>query len=456
MKLFNYIQLLGLHIIIGFAVYLLPVLAKVYLFSIFVFFLLRVLGTKQSKRALQILIACGYITGVEVFLRMTQGSILYETSKYMVIVFCLIGFFTVKLNKQSIIYVFYIFLLIPGIFITGFNITENTALRQAISFNLSGPLSLGVVALFCYKLKIKYADTHKILLAIGLPLITMTTYVFLYNPDIKEVVTGTYSNYATSGGFGPNQVSTVLGFGMFIFTTRFFLQSPTFILKVLNLVLLVLVSYRGVITFSRGGVITGVIILVAFLYSYYKKSSVTNKKRALRLVFVLTMVTVSTWVFTSIQTDGFIDKRYANQDARGRVKEDLTTGRNQLISFELEEFFKNPLLGVGVGKIKELRSDEQGISAASHNEMSRILSEHGTLGLIAFLIILIVPLTLRLRDRSNIFFFSCYIFWFLTINHSSMRIVAPSFIYGLSLLHFVYKPSKKQLKQPVKTIKTAH
>jgi len=426
---------------------MLPALSKIYLLGIAVFFIIKIIKTKPEERALQILIACGYVVGAEVFLRMTGGSFLYEASKYLVIVFCLIGVLTTRINKQSIIYVFYIFLLLPGILIAGFNITENTTLRTAIAFNLSGPICLGIAALFCYKLKIKYQDTHKILLGLGLPLITITTYLFLYTPDIRDVVTGTYSNYATSGGFGPNQVSTVLGFGMFVFTTRFFLKSPTLSLKIVNLVVLALVSYRGVVTFSRGGMITGVIITIAFLYSYYVKSSVKNKKRTLRLIFVFVAVSGFTWLFTSIQTDGFIDKRYANQDAAGRVKEDLSTGRNQLISFELEEFLKNPILGVGVGKIKELRQNEQGIEAASHNEMSRILSEHGTLGIFAFLILLIAPLGMRYKNRSNIFFFSSYIFWFLTINHSSMRIAAPSFIYGLCLLHFVYQPSKSNLKK---------
>ena len=39
----------------------------------------------------------------------------------------------------------------------------------------------------------------------------MTTYLFLYTPSIKSVLSGTGSNFATSGGFGPNQVSTILG-----------------------------------------------------------------------------------------------------------------------------------------------------------------------------------------------------------------------------------------------------
>ena len=419
-----------------------PVLSKIYLLAILVFFVIKIYNAKASQRNVQVLIASGYTVGAEVFIRMTHGTLLYEASKYYVIIFCIIGLTNIGFNRKSMPYFVYILLLIPGILVAGLNLGVNTTIRTAITFNLSGPICLGIVALFCYNLKIRYLDVHKVFYALALPLITTTTYLFLYNPDIREVITGTYSNYATSGGFGPNQVATVLGFGMFIFVTRFFTLSKTVVLKILNLSLLALIGYRGVVTFSRGGIITAIIIIIAFVYTYFKKSNVTNKFRTVRLIIGISIIVFITWFFTSLQTDGFIDKRYANQDASGRVKKDLSTGRNDLISFEIEAFIQNPILGVGVGKIKELRQEAEGIEAASHNEISRILSEHGSLGVIAFLILLITPFILRLKNRSNVFFFSFYLFWLLTINHSSMRIAAPSFIYGLCLLNIIYeKPS---------------
>ena len=143
------------------------------------------------------------------------------------------------------------------------------------------------------------------------------------------------------------------------------------------------------------------------------------------------------WVVSSIQTSGFLDKRYANQDAAGREKEDVTTGRIDLLAFEIGEFMEHPFLGIGVGKVKEERMSETGVEAASHSEMSRIIAEHGLLGVIAFLILLLTPLVYRLNNKTNLFFYSFYIFWLLTINHSAMRIAAPSFIYALSLLHMI-------------------
>ncbi|WP_308992634.1 O-antigen ligase family protein [Mariniflexile litorale] len=442
MKYSNYIKAIGLHVLIGFAIYMIPVLSKVYFLGVLVYYTKQIFRTKPSFRAVKILLACAYVVGAEVFIRMTGGSFLYEASKYLVILFCLIGLFTVRKQSQPIVYVFYVILLIPGIFVAAFNVTESTTLRTAIAFNLSGPMCLGIVSIFCYKLKVSYNNIHKIFFTMALPLIATTTYLFLFNPSVRDTITGTGSNYAASGGFGPNQVATVLGLGMFVFSIRFFAQSPSMFLKVINVLFFFFISYRAIITFSRGGVITALFMIAAFVFFYFKKVNVFNKLRISRLVLIFVGVGFSIWLYSSLQTSGFIDKRYANQDALGREKEDVTTGRTDLISFELNEFLNNPIVGVGVGKIKELREKKEGVLAASHNEMSRILSEHGLLGLIALFILLFTPLILRLRNRNNMFFYSCYLFWLLTINHSSMRIAAPAFIYGLCLLNITYETSK--------------
>jgi len=68
------------------------------------------------------------------------------------------------------------------------------------------------------------------MLLIGLPIVTTMVYLTLYTPNLREVLTGTSSNFKTSGGFGPNQVSTILGLGMFIFVSRliYFSSSKNF------------------------------------------------------------------------------------------------------------------------------------------------------------------------------------------------------------------------------------
>ncbi len=443
----KYLWLIALHVLIGALVFALKVLSKVYFIVLLIFFINKIVNSQKSTRSTQILIACAYVVGCEVFFRMTGGNIGYEAAKYMVIGFVFIGMLFDGISTKSFPYFIFLILLFPSVFVTGANATFDTNIRTAIMFNLSGPICLAFVALYCYDKKIYFQDLKNILLAALLPLISTTVYLFLFTPSTRDIITGTYSNFATSGGFGPNQVATALGLGMFIVATRYFLISQTLGMKIVNLFILGIIAYRGLVTFSRGGIYTAVIIIISFLFIYYQNSKRNVKQRIVKSLFLFLGLILLTWVFSSIQTGGLIEKRYANQDAAGREKEEIATGRAKLISFELEEFISNPFLGVGAGKIKELRFEKEGRAAASHNEISRILGEHGMLGVIAFLIIFFVPLFYRMRNRKNIFFYSFYLFWFLTINHSSMRIAAPAFIYGLSLLNISYEKPIVHRKQ---------
>jgi hypothetical protein len=445
----KYLWLIAIHVIIGVMIFALKFLSKVYIIFLLIFFLYNIINANKRTRVTHILIASSYIVGCEVFLRMTGGNLLYEVAKYLVIVFVFIGMLFDGIKDRSFPYFIFLILLFPAVFITGATATSDTNIRTAVMFNLSGPLCLAIVSLYCYDKKIFFQDLQNILLAALLPIISTTVYLILFTPNIRDVVTGTYSNYATSGGFGPNQVATVLGLGMLIVTSRYFLTWKSFNMKSINLIILGAIAYRGLVTFSRGGIYTAVIIIIAFIFIFYKSSKVKNRPNILRSLSLFLGLVLLTWVFSSIQTGGLIEKRYANQDAAGREKEEIATGRVKLITFELEEFISNPFLGVGAGKLKELRFEKEGRAAASHNEISRILGEHGMLGIIAFLIIFFVPLFYRMKNKKNIFFYSFYLFWLITINHSSMRIAAPAFIYGLSLLNISYeKPvvHRKQVK----------
>lgn len=402
-----------------------------------------IVNATPKTRFFRVLLACAYVLGSEVLLRMTHGNFFYEIAKYLVIVFVLLGMLFEGFKMKALPYFLYILLLVPGIFVLGTSVSYDTNIRTAIAFNLSGPICLGVSALYCYDKPITFKNLKTVLFYAALPLISTTCYLVLFTPSVRDVVTGTFSNFATSGGYGPNQVATVLGLGMFIMTTRFFLDSKGLMLKILNLALLGFVAYRGVVTFSRGGIITGVVIIIAFLGIYYISSVKVNRPRIVKYIALLFGAFLVLWVITSIQTRGFIDKRYANQDAAGRSKDDLTTGRTDLVSFEFYEFIKHPFFGVGVGKVKELRIQKEGEEAASHNEVSRIFAEHGLFGVVALLLLLFVPLFYRLKNRRNIFFYSFYLFWFLTINHSAMRIAAPAFIYAMTLLNVKHKSIEK-------------
>lgn len=82
---------------------------------------------------------------------------------------------------------------------------------------------------------------------------------------------------------------------------------------------------------------------------------------------------------------------------------------------------------------------------ATHNEVSRMLSEHGVFGVFDLLVLIFAPIITKAKGRKNIFFWTFLIFWILTISHSSMRIAMPAFIYALCLLNIDYGSKKKRI-----------
>ena len=174
-----------------------------------------------------------------------------------------------------------------------------------------------------------------------------------------------------------------------------------------------------------------------FFVIYFWNSRSKEKVTLVGKIAFISIIVAFTWLYISVSTSGLIDKRYANQDASGREKQDLTTGRGELIDAELQAFYNNPLTGIGIGKMKEFRLETTGRDSATHNEVTRTLSEHGTFGLMALVVLIIAPLVFRIRNKTNLYMYSFFLFWFLTINHSSMRIAAPAFIYGLCLITII-------------------
>ncbi|WP_338646003.1 O-antigen ligase family protein [Flavobacterium sp. KS-LB2] len=429
----SYLYIILFHVLIGVLGYVLPFTAKIYGYSIFILGLYYII--KNQNRNNEALVVAAYVVGSEVFLRMTGGNPLYEISKYGVIVFILFGMYYSGFSKGAAPYWIFLLLLVPGVVISTFTLNFDTDLRTTIAFNISGPVCLGMASLYTFRRKILLTEMNRILFSMGLPILSCMVYLTLYTPNVRDVVTSTQSNFETSGGYGPNQVATVLGLGMFIFFSRVILDSKTKLQIVINLIIALNITYRGMLTFSRGGVITGFLMIVLLVLFLYFKSNFGGRVKLNYIIVLLVLASFATWTYTSFQTGGLINKRYANQDAAGRVKESQFTGREDIAQEEINIFLKNPIFGVGVGKGAEVREIDTGMKVLSHDEITRTLAEHGSLGILALLILFFTPLVLYLENKFNMFLLCFVVFWFLTINHAAMRTAAPAFVYSLSLLN---------------------
>jgi hypothetical protein len=341
----------------------------------------------------------------------------------------LLGPLRQKINTS---YFFYLLLLLLGIVFT--QVPEGESIRKAIAFNLTGPIMLGIAALYMYKRKISYEQLMELIFIILLPVFSMVTYMYFRTPDLREMIFGSGSNFETSGGFGPNQVATILGFGMFVLGVFLFLKTKITGFLVLDSILLIYFTYRGLLTFSRGGVLTAGIAFVVFsmFLILYKKVSF---KDIFKYLVVSVLFIIGIWLYTSNVTKGMIDNRYAGKDSTGKQK-DISTGRFEVFSSQIESFKDAPIFGIGVGNGKFKREMKGEGVTTSHNEGSRLIEEHGLIGIIILIILISIPIV-HFYESNNFqraFISAFFLFWFLTINHSAMRVAFPGFLYAMSLI----------------------
>ncbi|WP_348810509.1 O-antigen ligase family protein [Flavobacterium maritimum] len=431
----HYIQFILLHFMLGIVVFLFRPLSMGYAALILISGCYFIIKNRNANN--EVLFWSAYIVAAEVFLRMTKGNIGNEYAKYGVMIFMLLGIYYSGISKRTLPYWMYLLFLIPGILVGVVNLSFDADIRKAIVFNVSGPICLAISCIYTVNRRVSFSDIEKMTRWMTYPIAAMLIYLFLFNPSVRDVVTGTDSNSATSGGFGPNQVSTILGLGMFVVFVRLLFFSKSLVLLAFNSFFLLALGYRGLITFSRGGVYTGIAMIIVLLMATYPVVSLKGKFKVNVVSILLVVSGIAVFGYSIAQTGGLILNRYKGEDALGREKVSKFSGREVLVETELAMFYDNPITGIGVGKNKEYRKELTGINLATHNEITRMLAEHGFLGIVNLLILLITPFVFYLDNRQHIFLLSFFVFWFLTINHAAMRIAAPAFIYSLTLLQVI-------------------
>ncbi|WP_019038883.1 O-antigen ligase family protein [Psychroflexus tropicus] len=438
-------QHLILHVGIGLVVSQVRASAQLYLLGVVVYFIYQIIT--KSNKTYYALGAAAYIAAAEVFLRMTKAMPFWELGKYLVIFFMLLGMLYEGFKLKAWPVLAFVLLLLPGVVIAYLNFDYfDESFRKTILFNLSGPLSLFATALFCYQKQVKFKTLLRIVDLMLLPIIAMVVYITLYAPPIEQIVFTTESNQAASGGYSGNQVATILGLGMFLSYIRFLIPHKNTFLNIVNIGILVLLAYRCLLTFSRGGFITAIVMMFIFTVLFINWAPLAKKARATVKLVGLGVGGFVLWGAVVAVTGGLIVNRYTGKNTLGEDK-DITTGRAEIISTELEAFYEDPFLGVGVGMGKFFRIEEADGGGATHNEVARMLAEHGMLGVLALLILLLIPIGFLLSKNRNLLMLPFVAFWFLTINHSAMRVALPGFMYGFALLSITYvTKTKKQTK----------
>lgn len=397
----------------------------------------------RPKTPLSVYIAfLTYHISFELIARMSNTSpiIPYELSKYMFLVLGLIGIFKYRVHNVPALVM--ILCLIPSLFLD----LSGQVNRQDVIFNLLGPINTGIAILLFSSQSISKSMLKKIIGVAVLPLIAVLCHSFFKAPDLDEVEFELGANMVTSGGFGSNQVSTGLGLASF-FIYIFWINKWKFSgNRIFDTFLMVIFILQGLLTFSRGGMVTGFVGIVIVTFFLKRANPFQIQKYRLPKIgnYLLPAIGLMIGVFylVNVLTNGMLFLRYQGETSgtlSGGKEKDLnliTSGRLDILEGDIDLWLENPVLGVGAGASKYLRQKMNGVVA--HVEFSRLLAEHGLLGAIYFGILIFFAFRLpRSNPDPSIVAIVCafYTVGVFTSFHAAMRTFVSPLTIGLSMVY---------------------
>jgi hypothetical protein len=366
---------------------------------------------------------CAYITGAEVLWRMGGASVFWEFGKYAVAAILIVGALRERRLRAPIPILVYFLLLLPS---AGMVLADHDFItaRSDISFNLSGPFTLMVSAWFFFRLQLSRTTVLGIFSAFVAPVIGIATVTLYGTMTAKVIRFGNESNMVTSGGFGPNQVSAMLGLGALLCFVCLLEGTVSRKLRMLALGLLILFSVQSALTFSRGG------LFIAFTSAMVTSLFLLKDRRArIRLIVLGTLLFLlgSFVLLPKLEefTRGGLSARFRNT---------APTARDVIVADDLKMWEDNPIFGVGPGQAKT-RHQLFRRAVAAHTEYSRLVAEHGIFGFAALLLLLGTAARTILSSRSAIerVVKVMVVSWsFLFMLGDAMRLAAPAFLLGLA------------------------
>ena len=397
-----------------------------------------------------------FLPSIELLARILSLDIMpSETGKY----FCFLYFILFSLDKRihtkkinTIFIVMFLFLFPSLLFMDMYNF------QKKIVFNLLGIINLALLGIFFSRVTItlvEFKNLFKNFIYSTIPILIILT---VRTPKFSEIDFVLGANFDTSGGFGPNQVSTFLGAGIFIliinqivFKTKLFSNN-----RQIDLFLIVALAFRALLTFSRGGLLSPA---AAIILPINLLSKVQNIQKIIGNFIILILFSGIAYFLVNSLTGGLLTQRFSGetvQSISGKEEKSLegfSTGRTSIIEDDVRLWFDNIVFGVGPGESPFKRAElgeERG--ANTHTEFSRLLSEHGLFGLVVnILLIIIIPfkiLNSRLSPQIKYIKLAFILFALFSMTHSAMRTIIPVIFYAFSAVNFDegYKGESRKFK----------
>jgi hypothetical protein len=275
-------------------------------------------------------------------------------------------------------------------------------------------------------------DLQRVVIALLAPLAGLAAVTLTHAARVEDITFSDASNFQTSAGYGPNQVSTALGLGALLAILLVLLIDRGIRERLLFLGVGGLLAVESALTFSRGGLFSafGALLIAAPFVMRGARNRIAVLCGAVILVVVLDVAVLPR---LDALTSGALSTRFQDTDP---------TGRDVLIRSELNTFVQNPLFGVGPASLDELGF----VSTSTHTEFTRLAAQHGIFGIGALILMLLIAGRDFARQPSAAAKAVCvaFITWsLLTMGHAAMRLSIIPFVFGLASAIFLLTGDEK-------------
>lgn len=414
--------LAGGHCLLAEIVNLSPLLSALYAWGIAIW-AVSMCATRPANIGWE---ALAYLMSAEILWRITRAwaapiPVFWEFGKYASIA-ALLALGAKQRGDLPVAPIVYFACLLPSVpFALALPLGEA---RRLIAFNMAGPFALALAVSAAWRTAPADRPGLKECTAALWPIVGVA---WLCARAIGSGVQfGSESNIMASAGYGPNQVSTMLGLGAFV---ACLVASLPGIQPASAGALIALAAWfliQGLLTFSRGGVVAaaGALVIVAL---QNLRSAASGKSRGLAWgVLVAAGAIAAVWGANTI-TGGLLADRYGELE---------TTGRAEIARRDIEVAKANPFFGVGPGMTSQAREAAGGVRAYAHTEYTRLIAEHGIIGVCGVLVLAGWGFGALWKNRKAPEFYtaSALVVWsLLTMAHSAMRLAATGVAMGLGI-----------------------
>lgn len=325
---------------------------------------------------------------------------------------------------------------------------------KPVVYNYFGLLALILGVIYCSRQIMTFKNFKELGRIIVYPVISLAVYTIFKAAQIEKIDYGLTANFESSGGRFTNQVSTLFGLAIGILALAYITKQLLFKHKLIDISLLLLFLTRGLLTFSRGGMLTAILAILIIIIFPKAKAAWQDKEVVLRRfsagpVFAAILIVSIAFIAINSYTDNYLLYRYQGKTERSLQTgfdnsvdiDQISSGRYSIMMSDLRMFIAYPALGVGVGYSKIERVNfggGEGLNA--HLEISRLLAEHGLPGLVLVIMIFFYPFFKAYNEPNN--YRKSIMLLFLIMGlastfHSAMRTMITPLLFAFAFINFV-------------------